>query len=242
MKNTYFIIQKELKIYFTSAIAYVLGAFFLAISGYFFSLIVFYSKSTDFQPIFSNMAVLLIFILPLMSMRLIAEEKKSGTLEILLTRPIKEWQIILGKFFSSLVLFMIILSFTLFYVLIVAKFGQPELMVLLSGYLGIILISAAILAVGIFASTLTNNQIIAAVVTFVIVLITWLLSSASSMSGGNENILSYLALSNHLDDFTRGVISIKNIIYYLSFIIFWLYLSIRLLEARRWKWKNLSNY
>lgn len=235
MKNTYFIIQKELKIYFTSAIAYVLGAFFLAISGYFFSLIVFYSKSIDFQPIFSNMAVLLLFILPLMSMRLIAEEKKSGTLEILLTRPIKEWQIILGKFFASLILMIIILFFTLFYVLVVAKFGQPELMVLLSGYLGIILVAAAILAVGIFASTLTNNQIIAAIVSFVIVLITWLLSSASAITGGSENILSYLALSNHLDDFTRGVINLKNIIYYLSFIVFWLYLAIRLLEARRWK-------
>lgn len=235
MLNVWFIIQKELKIYFSSSLAYATGAFFLAIVGYFFSLILFYSRSTSFDAIFNNMAVILIFILPLISMRLISEERKSGTLEILLTKPIKDWQIIWGKFLSSWILLIIYLLFTLNYIFIVQKYGKIELSVILSGYLGISLFAACILAIGVFASSITSNQIVAAIITFALALIIWLLSSASTITGGNENIISYLALSNHLDDFIKGVINLKNSLFYLTFTVFWLYLATRTLEARNWK-------
>lgn len=235
MKNVWFIMQKELKVYFTSAIAYALGAFFLAVTGYFFSLIIFYSGSTSFGPVFNNIAVILLFVLPLLSMRLIAEERKSGTIEILLTRPIKDWQIVTGKFLAALVLYLVMLAFTAFYLIVVFKYGKVELAVLFSGYLGIFLVGASILSLGVFISALTSNQIIAAVATFALCLILWLISSSSGLTGGNENILSYLSLSSHLDDFVNGTINLKNIIYYLSFIFFWIYLTTRILELRNWR-------
>lgn len=235
MHNTLIITQKELKSYFTSAIAYVVGAIFLALSGYFFSLILFYSKSTSLEPVMANMAFVLLFVLPLVSMRLIAEEKRSGTIEILLTRPIKDWQVILGKFLAAWILFLVMLAFTGIYIAVVAKFGSPEFPVILSGYLGLILVGACILALGTFFSTVTSNQIVAGALSFAVVLVIWLLSHSAGATGGKENILSYLSLSTHLEDYTRGIIDIKNTIYYLSFIFFWLYLATRTLEARRWR-------
>lgn len=233
MRETYVLLKKELRGYYTSPIAYVVGALFLAVSGYFFSIILYYSKSAQFGPTVENMSFLLLFLAPLISMRLICEEKKQQTLEILFSRPITEWQIVLSKYLASVVFYLSMLLLTGFFVLVLINFGKPELSVVLSGYLVLVLLSCSMLSVGIFFSTITNNQIIAAISSFCVLMIFWIISYASDLLGFGEQMLNYLSLYSHIADFSKGVIDVKHIVYYLSFSAFWLYMTVIVLKNRR---------
>ena len=231
------IFWKESKTYFTSPMAYIIAGVFLSITGYLFV----QSISTTF-PEASIRGWLepstMVFVLwsPALTMRLLAEEQKLGTLELLMTSPIRDFEIVLGKFLAVFVILLATLVLTLFYTLMLVWFGDPDMGPLLSGYLGIILFGAATLAVGMLASSLTSNQVVAAVVSFGFLLLMVLTDQAADITTGlSAQILEGFSLSGHFEDFSRGIIDTNNIVYYLSVIATFLFLTIRNIESRRWR-------
>lgn len=249
------IFKKEIRLYFTSPVAYVFLTVGLLISGLFFSSIfaVFHLLSIQsamnpalardlnvteivMRQWFSNMGVWLLFVMPVLTMRLFAEEKKSGTIELLLTYPVRDGEVLLGKYTAAVVLFLMMLSATALYPAIVAYFAPVEWGTLLSGYLGLVLIGGTFLAIGILASSLTENQVIAVVVTYGVLLMFWLIQWNADFAGpGWGRILSHLSLLEHFDSFAKGVIDTKDVIYYLNFTILSLFLTLRSLESKRWR-------
>jgi ABC-2 type transport system permease protein len=169
-------------------------------------------------------------------MRLFAEEKKSGTIELLLTYPVRDGEVLLGKYLAALTVFVAMLALTLAYPLIVAWVTPVEWGPLATGYLGLLLQGAAFIAIGILISSLTENQIVAAVATFGTLLIFWVIAWASDSAGGNlGRVLSHLSLTEHFDSFAKGVIDTKDLIYYLNLTILALFLTLRSLESKRWR-------
>lgn len=236
MSNILTIVKKELRSYFTSPIAYVVFTMYLILAGYFFTIILLFTKEASLSGAFYNIVITLLFIIPLITMRLFAEERKLGTLEILLTKPVSDFEVVLGKFFAAVLLFLAMLATSLAYVFILFKYGNPDLGPILSGYLAVILVGMAFIALGVFASTLSENQIVAAVISFALVLLMWVLNWAAGQLGtSQEGLIPYLSLSKHFDDFIRGVIDLKAVVYYLSFILFWLFATLKSIEVRKWK-------
>ncbi|MBU1178670.1 ABC transporter permease [Patescibacteria group bacterium] len=236
MRTIFTITLKELRSYFISPIAYVVFAMFLVLSGYFFSVILLISKEASFRGAASNIIITLLFLMPLITMKAFSEEKKLGTLEMLMTKPVRDIEVTLGKFLAATLLFVTMLASTLAYIFILSKYGNPDMGPIWSAYLGILLCGMSFIALGIFASTLTENQIIAAVIGFALVLMLWVLNWISgNLNGVDSELLSYLALSTHLEGFVKGVVSLKDVIYYLSFISFWLFVAVKSIEIRKWK-------
>lgn len=238
MRNILIIAKKEIKSYFNSAVAYVVFAMFLVLSGYFFSVILLVTKNASLEGALYNTTITLLFLIPLITMKLFAEERKLGTLEILMTKPVRDFEVILGKFLGSLSFLMIMFASTLVYVLILFKYGNPDVGPIYSGYLGLILLGACFVAVGIFASTLTENQIVAAVLSFAFILILWIVNWISGnleLSEKANEFLNYLSLAGHFDDFVKGIIDLKNVVFYVSFIAFWLFVTTKSIGVRRWK-------
>jgi ABC-2 type transport system permease protein len=249
------IYKKEMRLYFTSPIAWVILTIFLFIAGYFFySIFAFFTLAsmqsamnpamardlnvTDsvLRPLFSNISVILLLLMPLVTMRLFAEERRSGTIELLLTYPVRDGAVLIGKYLAGLTLYAIMLALTLFYPLLVAYFARVEWGPLGSGYLGLLLMGATFLAVGIFASSLTENQIVASIITFGVLLIFWVIGWSSDYLGGTwGRVLSHLSLIEHFDSFAKGVLDTRDVLYYFDFTIVALFLTLRSLEARRWK-------
>lgn len=247
--------KKELRLYFTSPVAYAVGTIFLLIAGYFFySIFAFFTMAsmqammnpamarelnvTDsvLRPLFSNLSVILLLIMPLLTMRLIAEERRAGTIELLLTYPIRDGAVLAGKYLAALALYAMMIGLTLAYPAMVAYFAQLEWGPLLTGYLGLLLMGAAFLAVGLFASSLTENQIVAAVITFGVLLMFWVIGWSADYAGGAfGRVLAHLSILEHNESFSRGVLDTKDVIYYLNFTALALFLTLRALEARRWK-------
>lgn len=228
---------KELKAYFASPIAYIVTAMFLLISGYFFTMILAYSKDAGMMRyLFGNMAVILLLLSPLFSMRLFAEEQKNKTLELLMTSPITDAGIVLGKFIATASLLLIMLLTTLHFPILLVVLGKPDVMPIITGYLGIFLMGCAFLSIGMLTSTWTQNQIIAAVSAFAISLLLWFLGSTGSLVGSDLGaVLAYLSLNTHFENFSKGVINSSDLIYYFSFIGLLLFMTTRSLETRRWR-------
>jgi ABC-2 type transport system permease protein len=227
------IYQKELRSYFSSPVAYIAIAMFLLIAGYFFYAVNLYYNQGTLEYSFGNVVIVLIFLMPLISMRLLSEEKKSGTLELLLTRPTREWEIVVGKYLAAATLLLVMMIPTIVYGGILFKYGKPDLWPMVTQYLAIYLVGLSFLALGVFASSLTENQIIAAVVGFTFILILWLLSWITQ-GMGPDNPLSYFAVSSHFDDLNRGIVDAKDVVFYVTFIFFWLYLTIKVIDIKRW--------
>jgi ABC-2 type transport system permease protein len=237
MRVSVAIAWREIQTYFTSPMGYIVALVFLALTGYFFGL----GVSEDFpeatiQSYIDPIAFILVLLAPAMTMRLMAEEQKLGTVELLLTSPVRDWEVVLGKFLASFTFFIVTLALTLYYVVLLYAFGSPDSGPVWSGYLGIILYGATALSVGLLASSLTNNQIVALVVGFGILLMLSLIDLASGQVDGVwETILSQIGLTAHLDDFSRGIIDTNNIIYYLSVTAVFLFLTVRAVETWRWR-------
>ena len=236
--NMIAILRKEMRAYFVSPIAYVVIAAFLVICGVFFALLALAqpgSVDASMGIVFSNATVVLLIIAPALTMRLLAEEQKSGTIELLLTAPVRDWEVVIGKYLASLVVFLIGLALTLFYPLILNRYGTPDLGPIAGGYVGLVLFGAAFLAVGILASALTQNQVVSALVAFAILLGLWLIGAfANSARPPVSDVLSYLSIITHYNDFQRGLIDTKDIVYYIAVIAIALFLAVRTLETRRW--------
>lgn len=235
MLTTLTIARRELGAYFVSPIAYVIMAAFLVISGYLFSVILITGQQASMEFFFRNVNVILLFLAPLLTMRLLAEEQRSGTIEVLLTAPVRDWEVVLGKFLAALGMFGTILLLTLLYPLQMWWLGgNPDLGPIISSYLGVLLLSGAMLAIGTFASAVTENQIIAAIITFAVLLGLWLIGAAGNVITGAADVLRALALPDRFNDFARGVIELSDVVYYLSLMIGALFLATRVLESRRY--------
>ena len=255
MKNIWVLCKKEIKTYFMSPIAYVVIAVFLVLVGFFFHSLITWFNSQAMQlvrnpnyyqqlninqmvytPLFHNISIILLLVIPLLTMRLLAEEKKIKTDELLYTSPISINQIILGKYFASLFVLAVMLLLTGIYSLFTFSYGNPELIPLLCGYLGLFLMGMAFMAIGLFYSSITENQIIAAVLTFGTLLLFWILNWASfSVSGLWKDVLNYLSFFQHFNDITRGILDTTDIVYYLSISFFGLFLSHSVIQSRRWR-------
>jgi ABC-2 type transport system permease protein len=249
------IFKKEMRLYFGSPVAYVVFAFFLLISGWFFSQIfLFYSDASMrsfmqpqfgqnlnvienvMRPLFTNMSVVLLFFIPMLTMRLFAEEKRSGTIELLLTYPVRDGEVLAGKYLASLALFALLLALTLLYPGLIAYFTRVEWGPIFTGYLGLLLTGAVFLAVGVLVSSLTENQIVAGFGTFGILLAFWIVGWGAEFAGGTlRSVLQYLSIGDRLDGFTRGLIDTKDLVYYVSGVVLALFLTLRSLDSKRWK-------
>lgn len=236
MQTALTIARRELNAFFVSPIAYIVAAAFLALSGYLFSVILIGSRQASMTDLFFNVNIILLFIAPLLTMRLLADEQNKGTLEILLTAPVRDWEVVLGKFLAALALFGIILLCTLIYPLILYySGGHPDLGPIASGYLGLLLIASAMLAIGTLTSSLTENQIVAAVMSFGILLLLWIIDAAGNIATGAAAVLAALSLNGHYNDFARGAINLEDVVYYVSLTVGALFVATRALESRRYR-------
>jgi len=193
------------------------------------------SQTVSLEPVLGSAPVILLLLAPALTMRLLAEETRSGTMELVLTAPVRDGEVVLGKYLASLIFFLFMLALTLVYAVVLLRFGNPDRGVLVSSYVGAALFGAAFLAVGVLASALTQNQIVAAVISLAILLALWLINIFAGLTRGVlADILNYLSIITRYNDFLRGVISSQNVIYYLSVIAVALFLATRALETRRW--------
>jgi ABC-2 type transport system permease protein len=229
--------RKELYSYLVSPMAYVVTAVFLLITGFIFFLILNSGfPEATLQPLLPTIAFLLLLIIPVLTMRLLAEEKSTGTIELLMTYPITDSQVVLGKFLATMVVYLLMLVPTLSYVVILKLFGNAEWGPLITAYLGLILLGSTFISIGMFSSSLAKNQIVAAVIGIGILLLLWIMGAASSVLGPRLGaFLAYLSLNEHFGSFERGVLELRDLIFYLSMTAAALFLTIRVLESGRWK-------
>ena len=236
MRTALVIARRELLAYFISPIAYMVSAVFLLIAGYLFSLILIQSQQATMEGLFFNIMVVLIFVVPLLTMRLLADEQKTGTIEILLTAPVRDWEVVLGKYLAAMGMFGVMLACTLYFPFILWWVGgTPDWGPILTGYLGLILLTSAMMAIGTLTSAVTENQIVAAVLGFGILLLLWLIDAAGNIATGSASVLTYLSLPTHYNDFARGAINLEDVVYYLSVTIAALFIATRMLETRRYR-------
>ena len=238
MMNVLAVAERELRNYFVSPLAYVITALFLFLAGLLFALILLtdQSREASLRGMLSNVSVIFLFIMPIISMRLLAEEQRSGTVELLLTNPVQEWEVVLGKFLGALVLILAMLLLTLVFAGFLFALGNPDPGPMFAGYLGVLLQAAAFLAIGLWASSLTQNQIVAAVVAFAILLFMWLSESLGPRLGQPVGtIVSYLSVFGHNTDFARGVITTKDTVFFLTVVLAGLVLSTLSLQSRRYR-------
>ena len=241
MRNILAVCIKELYTYFVSPIAYFVCIVFSAISGFIFSGWLIYASDNNFagayvmQAVFGFLAVILLFFIPVLTMKLFAEERKSGTIELLLTSPITDGQVVLGKFLASWILLIIMLTLTLLFPFLTQRFGPLDSGVLLSGYLGLILLSSCFLAFGLLMSSMSKNQIVAALTSFGFFLALWVIGSLSARAETIGRFLSYLSFHEHYNDFARGVINLKDVVYYVSFTCVCLFATFKSIESSKWR-------
>ena len=236
MRTALVIARRELLAYFISPIAYMVSAVFLLIAGYLFSLILIQSQQATMEGLFFNIMVVLIFVVPLLTMRLLADEQKTGTLEILLTAPVRDWEVVLGKYLAAMGMFGVMLACTLYFPFILWRVGgSPDWGPILTGYLGLLLLTSAMMAIGTLTSAVTENQIVAAVLGLGILLLLWLIDAAGNIATGSASVLTYLSLPTHYNDFARGALNLEDVVYYLSVTIGSLFIATRMLETRRYR-------
>jgi ABC-2 type transport system permease protein len=260
MRTLYAIYRKEMNHYFVSPLAWIVVGLFLGLSGYFFNSILSLVMQESLQQMMQGMrygtpanfdvpgvtlraflgiiSTMLLFITPLLTMGVYAEERKRGTMELLMTSPVSDTRIVLGKFLGLLTLYAIMLLPTMLYVSYVFMKSDPRapFKLILVGYLGALLLGGALLAIGSFLSSLTENQLISGFLAFAIFLILWVLDWGQQSAGDTKGaILGYLSITKHYEDFTRGVVDTSSLVFYCSLIILALFLTVRSLDSMRWR-------
>lgn len=253
MRNALIICRKELHSYFVSPVAYVLLTLWAVIFGYFFwaELGGFLKYSMEVQmsgqmypmnlneqlirPLLQNVAVIGLFFLPMITMRLFAEEKRTGTFELLATSPVRDLEVIVGKWMAAMALYCCLLLFTVVHFLFLFKYGNPDWKPVLIAYLGLLLEAGAMLAIGEFISSLTKNQIIAGAATFAVLILLWVLAWSDYNNATWARVLSYMSLVTHSESFMRGVVDLKDGIYYATLIFLGLFFTARSVESLRWR-------
>lgn len=254
MRNAWIICRKELGSYFSSPVAYLLLTMFGLICGFFFwnFLAIFVVESMEGQmrgqmmpmnlneqiirPLLSNAAVIGLFFIPMITMRLFAEEKRTGTIELLATSPIRDLEIIVGKWLAALILYACLLLFTALNFAFLFKYGNPDWKPMAVGYLGLLLQAGGLLAIGTFISSLTKNQIIAGAATFGVELLLYICGWVAGYETATwARVLAYMSVTTHFESFGRGVLDSKDAIYYITVIFLGLFFTARSLESLRWR-------
>jgi|RhiMethySRZTD1v2_1073278.scaffolds.fasta_scaffold21248_2 ABC-2 type transport system permease protein len=258
MRNILAIASKELKSYFSSPIGWILLGFWALLYGYFFVAILNFFVRQSMQMsqfgqagpqamnlnqqllrplVAQNLPILILFLLPAVTMRTYSEERRSGTIELLLTSPLSDFQIIMGKFLGAMSLYAVMLGVTLIHIaLLVFYGGRPEWKPIVTVYLGLLLLGGCFISVGLFISSLTKNQIVAFVATFATFLMLWVITWIGSFSGPTvDRLTQYLSIIGHFDDFGKGVLDTTHLIYYISFITFGLFLTAKSVDSERWR-------
>ncbi len=238
MRNVWTITLRELRSYFVSPVAYAVSALFLVLLGVLFYLNVSSVQQASMRETFNVMVFVLVLIAPGLTMKLLAEEQRMGTIELLLTSPVHDWEVVLGKYLGSLILFSVMLvAPTLYYVVLLVFFGPPDLGPIATGYLGVLLLGGSFLAIGVFTSSLTQNQIVAFFASWVILILLWIASSVGNVAPVNNltDALSYISITRHTDDFFAGVLDTTHVVYALSVIVVALFAATQVLQTRRWR-------
>jgi len=231
------IIKRELSAYFLSVLAYVYLAIFTLFSGiYFFVTCLYGYGSNNLTHVFGNLFVITIFLVPILTMRLWSEEKKQKTDQLLLTSPVRLTSIVFGKYLSALLVFLTGLSITIIYAGIISVFSDPGWPLVLTKFLGLLLLGAALISIGLFISSLTENQLISAVVSFAIGLFIMLMDSLSSFINIKfiANLFNAVSFNKHYHTFTSGILNLTDVVFFLSVSLIFIFLNIRVLEKKRW--------
>ncbi|MBF0545743.1 MAG: ABC transporter permease subunit [Candidatus Riflebacteria bacterium] len=231
------ILKKELQIYFFSPIAYIVFSSFLFILGYLFTVGLLASRMASLQPLLGNAGFILLLVSPVLTMRLISEERRSNSIELLLTSPISAIEVVIGKFLGCFTIYLVLIFFTLQYPLILSRYSQNlDVGPIYSGYIGLVLLCAAYTSLGLFASALTQNQIIAAMLSYGGLLIFWIFGFMKyAFDNPFGEFLSKLSLLDKYQDFLKGVVDSGDVIFFMVFTIIWLFLATRVLESERWR-------
>jgi len=243
MSGIWAIFRKELKTFFVSPIAYVAVFIFIFLTGWMFRAIAFQSwpqGEGHLRYLYGNMAITFLFVIPLITMRIFAEEKASGTIELLMTSPVREREVVLGKYLACCALCLLIVVLSFQYAFFLLRYGKPDVGPIFTGYLGLFLVAISFVAIGVFMSTLTRNQIVAAALTFGTLLLFWIMSwgARTGDTGTFSEVLKYLCLYNHLQfesDLAKGLLDTRDLVYFLSFTFIWLFLAVRSLASSRWR-------
>lgn len=238
MSRIFTLTKKELNSYFNSPLGYVVLSVFLLISGWLFMQTFFLVSQASTRSFFGLLPMLFMFILPAVTMSAWAEEKRSGTVEVLMTFPVTATEVVLAKFLSSFVFLAIILGFTAAIPFMVSSLGSPDKGVIIAGYIGALLLGSSYIAIGLWISSITKNQIISFIITVAIVFIFYIIGNSfiiGSLPAQAASIGKFLSFSTHFDSILRGVILSKDVVYYLSIIVFFLFLNARVVGLKRWK-------
>lgn len=236
MSTVWAIYRKEMRIYFVSPLAYAFLVVFLFLSGLFFYMGIAMTGEASLRVMMGNMAVSLVFLLPILTMRHFAEEQKQGTFELLMTSPISLSSLIVGKWLASLSLCVVMLLGTLLFPMVLAYYGNPDWGIILTTYVGLFLCCAAFCAAGLFSSSLTDDAVAAGMLGVLLLLPFWLIGSAEGLGGAAlGDFLSQFALLPHLRSFSKGVIDTADLAWFAGFIFVFLFLTYRKLESRRWR-------
>ncbi|WP_040952518.1 ABC transporter permease [Gorillibacterium massiliense] len=236
MRRTWALARKELQMYFYSPTSYVAFAFYFLVSGFFFSSDFLSTQSIDIRPMFGNFMVVYLFVIPLLTMRLISDELRLGTDELLLTSPASVTEIVLGKYIAAFFVQFALTVGALVYPLILSSFGKLDQPTLWLSYLSLLLLGAAMMAVGLFASTLSAHQMVAGIVAFAILLLLWMMDwLGSGVLSGIADWLSFFSLPGHTANMQKGLLNLTDIIYYVGFIVVFLVITIQTLERKRWR-------
>ena len=238
MRRVLAITYRETRAYFVSPIAYVIALVFVSLTGYFFvdAMSASAFPEATVEPYVGRATFILALLGPLLTMRLLAEERKLGTLELLMTSPVQDWEVIIGKFVGALVVVMSAIALTSVYVGLLFLYGNPDPGPVVTAYIGLVLFAGAALAVGLFTSSLTSNQIIAAGLSYgILALLSVIHLAAEHVGGAPATLLRELSMVVHFEDFLRGVLDLRHVAYYVSVMVVLLYLTIRTLELGRWR-------
>lgn len=235
MRKVYPVFKRELRSYFNSPVAYIVITVFLLITGWLFSSRFFLVNQATLRDAFGIIPLVLVFFVPAITMRLVSEERKSGTIELLVTMPVKDVEIILGKFLASVVLLTVAILLTLSYAIAASALGDLDVGPVIGGYLGLVLMGAAYLSIGVLASSLSENQIVAFIVSFLVIFSLFMLDQILVfIPAGLVSFFEYLSIDYHFANISRGVIDTRDLVYYLSVICVCLVLATRSLESRKW--------
>lgn len=236
MNNVATILHREMRSYFNSPVAYIVLALFLLITGYFFSSSLFLSNSADLRSLFGIAPVIFMFFAPAITMRLLAEERRAGTMELLVTLPVRDSEIVLGKFLAGFLLLTIAIVLTAISYITITSLGNADFGASFGGYLGLILMGAVYVSIGMFTSSLSPNQIVAFIVGFVIIFALFMLDKVLVFfPAALASTFEYLSIDYHFNNIARGVIDSRDLIYYGSMIFFFLFLTIKMTESRKWR-------
>jgi|LSQX01.2.fsa_nt_gb ABC-2 type transport system permease protein len=230
------IFKREIKAYFYSPVGYTFVGFFLLLSGYFFTAINLNQAWADLKPLFSNISFIFIFLVPILTMRLMSEERKNKTDQLLLTSPVSLTSIVIGKYLSAVFVFLVALLITIVYPVILYIYGSPSFGEILGSYIGFFLMGSAFISLGLFVSSLTENQIISAVASFGVLIMLWVIDWITTFIQSKMliNIIEWISIFARYEDFSMGILSLSPIVYYLSFSTIFIFLTIRVMEKRRW--------